>query len=132
MKRIEVVAAVIVKEGKVLSTQRAIGKSLAGKWEFPGGKAEEGENLKDALIREINEELGCEIEVGTPICRTFSDYPHVKIALSTYYAKLVDEVPELLEHQALSWVNPQALGELDWAPADLQAVEQVIADLTQD
>lgn len=130
MERIEVVAAVIVSRGKILATQRGVGKWLEGKWEFPGGKLKEGESYEEALIREIDEELNCKIKVGNPICRTLYDYPHIKIALSTYYASLLDEVPELMEHQALSWVEPSCLQDLDWSPADIQAVEEVIKEYT--
>ncbi|MFV1995283.1 MAG: NUDIX domain-containing protein, partial [Verrucomicrobiales bacterium] len=67
MKRIEVCCAIIEKGGKFLAARRAVGTSLGGKWEFPGGKVESGEDLEDASVREIREELGCDISVLNPM-----------------------------------------------------------------
>src|ERR1051326_8002428 len=78
---IDVVAAIIRRNGKILITQRLKNVHLAGLWEFPGGKVEAGEALKDALVREIREELGIEVRVGDEFFRTEHDYPSKSVRL---------------------------------------------------
>ena len=122
---IEVVGAVIIRDGLVLCAQRGDGGSLAGRWEFPGGKVEAGEAPPAALAREITEELRCTIEVGAPIATTRYDDGRVVVVLTTYWCVLVAGTPELTEHAALRWVAPGELDDLDWAPADVPAVAAV-------
>lgn len=126
---IEVVGAVIVRDGLVLCAQRGPGGSLAGRWEFPGGKVEPGERPAAALAREIHEELRCDIAVGAPIATTRYDDGRVVVVLTTYWCTLTSGTPQLTEHSELRWVTPSGLGELDWAPADVPAVEAVSAAL---
>jgi|SRR5699024_7592791 len=129
MKIIPVVGAIIVKDGKILCAQRGPTKTLPGKWEFPGGKIEQDETLQEALKREIQEELTCTIEVGKQITRTIHTYEFGKVDLTTFYGKIVSGTPVPTEHPHLEWRSPHELLELDWAPADIPAVERVREDL---
>src|SRR5699024_2684862 len=113
-KRIDVVGAVIVKNGKVLAVQRGPGKALPGKWEFPGGKIEADETPEEALSRELSEELLCDASVGDFITTTAYDYPFGTVVLSTYFCELGSVSPQLTEHADLRWLDPQELHSLDW------------------
>jgi 8-oxo-dGTP diphosphatase len=126
---IEVVGAVIVRDGLVLCAQRGPGGSLSGRWEFPGGKVEDGESGRVALGREIDEELQCVVEVGEEIATTRYDDGRVVVVLTTFWCRIVSGTPQLTEHTALRWVAPGKLGGLDWAPADVPAVELVATRL---
>ena len=117
-RRVLVTAAVIEKEGKVLLAQREQGDRLAGKWEFPGGKIEKGETPKDCLAREIREELGIEVRVGEFICSSRFDYDHASVEVLAYRCKWVGGELQQNAHQALQWVVPEALVEIDLAEAD--------------
>jgi 8-oxo-dGTP diphosphatase len=119
---LEVVGAVIIDGTHVLAAQRGPGKALPGLWEFPGGKVELGELPTDALTREVEEELGCEIEVGQHVTTTTHEYDFGTIRLATYYAKLKTGVPMASEHSELRWVALDNLQSLEWAPADVPAV----------
>lgn len=122
MKHLEVVGAVITRDGKVLCAQRGEGGQLAGAWEFPGGKLEPGEKPEAALRREILEELDCTIEVDGLVTSTTYDYDFARITLTTYWSTLTDGTPRATEHAELRWVSPADLDALDWAPADVPAV----------
>lgn len=119
----------IVQGGKALCAKRGQGGTLAGLWEFPGGKVEAGESPKGALAREIHEELGCSIEVGAPITTTAHEYDFGVVELSTYYAQIIDGEPVAGEHEEIAWVSPANLKDLEWAPADIPAVEIVMSEL---
>ena len=121
-KTINVVGAAIVRDGKVLCAQRGEPRALAGKWEFPGGKIEEGESPEAALVRELREELKCEVDVTGFVCTTPQEYDFGTVVLSTYLCSLVSGEPQLTEHQQTRWLAPEQMPELDWAPADLEAV----------
>lgn len=123
----EVVGAVILRDGLVLCAQRGEG-SLAGLWEFPGGKVEPGEDAREALAREIAEELGCEVTIGNQVAVTTHEADTMVITLTTYYCLLASGDPEALEHADLRWVSPGRLQDLPWAPADLPAVLRIQAD----
>lgn len=122
-KIINVVAAAIEKDGKFFCAQRPEGKSLGGFWEFPGGKLETGESPEQALIREIKEELNSEIEVVTYINEASYNYDFGTVVMKTYHAKLISGNLELLEHQNSTWLAPNELDTLNWAPVDQPAVE---------
>lgn len=124
-KRIEVTGAVIVQDGKILAAQRGPGKALAGLWEFPGGKIEPGESPEEALHRELKEELLCEAEVGSFITTTEHEYDFGLVVLSTYFCTLRLGTPRLTEHQEIRWLAPEELDSVEWAPADVPAVELV-------
>lgn len=128
-KNIYVVGAVIVKAGKVLCAQRGPDKSLPNLWEFPGGKIEAGETEQEALIREINEELACEIAVGKKIEYTAYEYDFGIVHLTTYYCRIVAGTPVLTEHLDSKWLLPEELAGLDWAPADIPAIEKIAREM---
>ena len=121
-KQINVVGAVIMKDGEVLCAQRGKG-SLAGLWEFPGGKIEPGEPARDALQREITEELLCTVTVGDEITTTAYEYDFGVVNLTTFFCELIEGEPVLTEHTEVRWLTPERMNELEWAPADIPAVD---------
>ncbi|WP_311389649.1 (deoxy)nucleoside triphosphate pyrophosphohydrolase [Corynebacterium haemomassiliense] len=123
LKRIEVVGAVLVHDGRVFAAKRGPGKSMAGFWEFPGGKVEAGETPEDALARELREELMIEARVGAFLTTTAYDTGSAIIELSTYECGLLAGSPVLTEHAESRWVHIPELTDLDWAPADIPTVE---------
>ena len=125
-KSIAVVGAVIVTDGQILCAQRGKGP-LADLWEFPGGKVEGEESPEVALEREVTEELGCAVLVGDRITTTRHEYDFAVITLTTYYCQLLDGEPQLTEHHEVKWVSPTALSHLEWAPADIPAVQLIQA-----
>jgi 8-oxo-dGTP diphosphatase len=127
-KRIDVVGAVVIDQGLILCAQRGQHGSLAGMWEFPGGKIEPGESPKEALRREIDEELGCVVRVGERVETTSHEYDFGIVTLTTFYCELVSGTPTLSEHAAVRWLPPAELGELEWAPADVPAVAKIQGD----
>lgn len=124
-KQINVVGAVIVKDGEILCAQRGEGGSLAGMWEFPGGKVEPGETPRAALAREVSEELLVEIRVGERVETTTYQYDFGLITLTTFFCELRSGTPLLVEHAAVQWLAPADLNALEWAPADLPAVRKI-------
>jgi len=127
-KQIHVVGAVILRNGLVLCAQRGPHGSLPGLWEFPGGKVEAGESPAAALEREITEELGCEIEVGDHIVTTTHRYEFGTVTLATFYCRLISGTPTTSEHSAIRWLSPADLTTIEWAPADVPAVNRIQAD----
>ena len=127
-KDIHVVGAVITEGGKILCAQRGATKTLAYKWEFPGGKIEQGETPEAALIRELQEEMECEISVGEKIDYTVYEYDFGIVHLTTYYCKVTAGELKNTEHEAIRWMSPQDLNTLDWAPADKPAISKIMAD----
>ncbi|GAB3581918.1 (deoxy)nucleoside triphosphate pyrophosphohydrolase [Leifsonia lichenia] len=128
MEPLEVVAAVVVRDGRVLACRRAPGKDAAGLWEFPGGKVEAGETPETALVREIREELGVGIRVGGLIDRSVTQSGGLSIDLACYRAELTDDVPShSTDHDALLWVRTTELAALEWAAADMPAVRILTA-----
>lgn len=124
MKRIQVVAALIMREGAVLATQRGYGE-YAGGWEFPGGKVEPGETPEEALAREIKEELLVDIAVGEFFYQVEYDYPSFHLSMGCYLCSLPDQEITLQEHSAARWLKPEELDTVDWLPADIQVVEEL-------
>ena len=124
MKRIEVVAAIIRKEGKVFATQRGYGE-WKDWWEFPGGKMEPGETPEEALKREIREELSTEIRVDELLCTVEYDYPKFHLTLHCYLCSLVTEALHLNEHEAARWLANDELDSVKWLPADREVIEKI-------
>lgn len=124
-KVITVVGAVIVDGDRVYCVQRGSDGALPGTWEFPGGKVEPGEAPREALVREIREELACEVSVGDEVTTTAHEYDFAVVHLTTYWCRLQQGTPRLSEHQAEAWLTAAELGSLDWAPADMPAVELI-------
>lgn len=129
-KHINVVGAVIVRNGLVLCAQRGPGGETGGLWEFPGGKVEPDESARDALAREIVEELGCHVRVGGEVATTTHEYDFGIVTLTTFYCELIDGAPAATEHVALTWLAPADLDSLEWAPADIPAMERIQAGLS--
>ncbi|QJF26199.1 (deoxy)nucleoside triphosphate pyrophosphohydrolase [Mammaliicoccus vitulinus] len=125
-KQIEVVGAVIFSDNKVLCAQRNENMSLPLMWEFPGGKVEQDESQVDALKREINEEMLCDLEVGDKITSTAYEYDFGIVNLHTYKCKLKEKMPTLTEHKSIKWLNIHELESLEWAPADIPAVKIIV------
>ncbi|EPR76395.1 Mutator mutT protein (7,8-dihydro-8-oxoguanine-triphosphatase) [Leifsonia rubra CMS 76R] len=122
-KKISVVGAVIVRDGLILCAQRGADGSLPGMWEFPGGKIEAGESPRDALTREIAEELHCTVAVGELVTTNTHEYDFAIIELTTFFCELLDGTPVLTEHEAVCWLPPEQLMTLEWAPADVPAIQ---------
>ena len=128
MKKIDVVGAVIFNESnQILCALRSQQMSLPGLWEFPGGKIEPNESPEGSLIREIQEELNCIIEVGDLVADATYEYPTITVRLITYKATIVDGVPNPNEHEKLIWLSIDKLHTLEWAPADLPTIDALIA-----
>lgn len=128
MKHYDVVGAVIIENGLVLCAQRGSTGLLGGRWEFPGGKIEPGETPREALVREIAEELDCSVSVGAQVASTTHEYEFGVVELRTFYCDLVAGTPYATEHAELRWVAPADLSALDWAPADIPAVNRIRRD----
>lgn len=124
MKRIEVVAAIIKRENCFLATQRGYGEFKDG-WEFPGGKIEVGEEPREALKREIKEELAVDIMIKDFLCTVEYQYESFYLTMHCYICELVDETITLLEHEAAKWLTLEELDSVDWLPADVEVVEKL-------
>lgn len=124
MKTINVVAAVIMKEGKVFATQRGYGEFKDG-WEFPGGKVEAGESPEEALCREIREELEVEVNVGDLIDTIEYDYPAFHLSMKCYACTIAGGSPHLLEHEAARWLSADQLDSVAWLPADITLIPKI-------
>lgn len=124
MKTINVVAAVIMKEGKVFATQRGYGEFKDG-WEFPGGKVEAGESPEEALRREIREELEVEVNVGDLIDTIEYDYPDFHLFMKCYACTIAGGSPHLLEHEASRWLSAGQLDSVAWLPADITLIPKI-------
>ena len=129
MKTIRVVAAVIKATNEkgdpmIFATQRGYG-DLKGGWEFPGGKIEEGETPKEALVREIREELETEIAVGELIDTIEYDYPTFHLSMDCFWAEIVSGNLVLKEHEAAKWLTRDELDTVEWLPADIGLIEKL-------
>ena len=123
MDFVGVVGAALVRDGRVLASRRTDPPRLAGLWEFPGGKVEPGESDRDALLRELREELRVEAEVGQ---RLGGDVPISDTAvLRVYLCRLLSGEPALVDHDEHRWLSPQELLDVPWIPVDLPLVEQL-------
>lgn len=129
MSRIVLVAAcaLIDKDSRVLIAQRPVGKSMAGLWEFPGGKMEEGETPEACLIRELHEELGIDTWESclAPIGFASHAYDDFHLLMPLFVCRKWQGTPQSKEGQALKWVSAQRLGDYDMPPADIPLVAQL-------
>lgn len=124
-KTIEVVAAIIIKDGKLFATQRGYGE-WKDWWEFPGGKIEPGELPEDALKREIREELATEIEVGKLLATVEYDYPKFHLTMHCYLCSIISGKLSLLEHKDARWLGMEDLNLVKWLPADVEVVNLLL------
>ena len=129
MKTIRVVAAIIKAvnekgENIIFATQRGYGEFKGG-WEFPGGKIEEGETPREALKREIREELDTEIAVGNLIDTIEYDYPNFHLSMDCFLAEIVSGDLVLKEHEAAKWLTKDELDSVDWLPADITLIDKI-------
>lgn len=129
MKTIRVVAAIMKATNEsgepiIFATQRGYGDYKDG-WEFPGGKIEEGETPKEALKREIMEELETEIAVGELIDTIEYDYPGFHLSMDCFWCEIVKGNLVLKEHEAAKWVTKSQLNDVEWLPADITLIEKV-------
>ena len=124
MKTVRVVAAIIIRDGKVFASQRGYGQ-WQGWWEFPGGKIEAGECPQEALVREIREELDAEIEVGELIETIEWDYPDFHLTMHCFVCSLVSESMHLNEHEDSAWLTRDTLHSVRWLPADKGLVDRL-------
>ena len=125
MKTIEVAAAIIVKDNKVFATQRGYGEFKDG-WEFPGGKLEPGESAREALVREIREELDVDIRVGRLLETVEYDYPEFHLTMHCFICELLSEEIVLKEHEDARWLKEEELDTVDWLPADVGVISKML------
>ena len=136
MKMIKVVAAVIQSADEqgtpvVFATQRGYG-DYKDWWEFPGGKVEPGETPKEALVREIREELDAEIEVERFLTTVEYDYPAFHLSMDCFWCNLKNGHLTLLEHEAARWLPLENLWQVDWLPADVLVVKAILEERRAD
>ncbi len=122
---IDVVAGLLWRDGEVLAVTRPPGKSQAGSWEFPGGKVEPGENLSDALCRELHEELGIDMQTFAFWQEITHCYAHVSVRLHFFHVHAFAGEPKALEGQMLCWKRPRRLLSLPFLEADRAIVAQL-------
>jgi len=127
MKTIQVSAAIIMKENKILATQRGYGEFNNG-WEFPGGKIEKGETAEQALIREINEELDVLKEINTKLKVVEYDYPEFHLTMHCFKCVIKSGTLILKEHKSARWLRKEELDKVEWLPADREIIEELISD----
>ena len=125
---IRVTAAVIEKNNKILIAQRKKEKHLGLKWEFPGGKMDDGESPESCLRRELKEEFGIETIIKDFIVKTRHKYPKVEIELLAYNVQYISGEFKLIDHEKIDWVNKEKLTNYDFAEADLGIIEKITRD----
>jgi 8-oxo-dGTP diphosphatase len=124
-KQIEVSAALIFRDGKVLIAQRHANAHLGGFWEFPGGKRQPNETFEQCLVREIREELGVEISVGKLFEEISHTYPEKSVHLKFFICKLLSGEPQPLDCAAAKWVMKTELADFEFPAADAQLLEKL-------
>ena len=124
MKSVEVVAAIIQRDGAYFATQRGYGE-FEGMWEFPGGKIEPGESREVALKREIQEELGVYIAIENLLCTTEYDYPSFHLTMHCYLCSIASGDIELREHKSALWLTSDRLDDVAWLPADKEVIDKL-------
>ena len=131
---VEVSAALIFHDGKLLITQRHADAHLGGLWEFPGGKRESDETFEQCLVREIREELGLEISTGELFEEVVHAYPEKSVRLKFFICKILSGEPQPLDCAAVKWIGPAGLEEHPFPAADARLIEKLkaAADLWAD
>ncbi|MBR2468411.1 MAG: (deoxy)nucleoside triphosphate pyrophosphohydrolase [Clostridia bacterium] len=129
MKQIRTIAGVIKNsKGEILCTLRDQGKYeyVSFKWEFPGGKIEEGETNEETLVRELREELEIEVKINNFFYQVEHDYPDFHLSMGVYECELISHDIKQNVHKDIRWVKPENMMELDWAAADIPVAEEVV------
>jgi 8-oxo-dGTP diphosphatase len=128
MKSIEVVAAIIYYKDKILCVQRGENKYpyISNKFEFPGGKLENGETKTEAIKREISEELNMDINIQEEFLTVKHEYPDFKITMHSFKCKCESQELKLTEHISMEWLSINELRKLDWAEADIPIVNNLL------
>ena len=124
MKTVRVVAAIIIENGKVFATQRGYGEFKDG-WEFPGGKVEPNETSRQAIVREIKEELETTIQVEKYFDTVEYDYPNFHLSMECFICTILKGNLTLLEHESAKWLTKETLDSVDWLPADLGLIKKL-------
>jgi mutator protein MutT len=128
MKRVLVVVGIIERQGRILICRRKKeNAALGGYWEFPGGKVETGETLTQALIREMQEELGLAVKPGDALSVIEHQYPAVHVTLHPYLCTVDDGEPRALAADEVRWIDPTTLTEYQFPPANVTMLEEVVA-----
>lgn len=128
MKQITTMAGIIFNEkGEILCSLRDVGKYeyVSLKWEFPGGKVEEGEKPEETLKRELREELDISVEILSEYCVINHDYPDFHLTMTLFKCKLLSQTLKMNVHKSLKWLKPEELLSLDWAAADLPVAQSL-------
>ena len=121
MKTIDVAAAIIKQGDRILATQRSYGE-FAGRWEFPGGKIEQGETPEQAIVREIHEELEVHIAVDSLATIVDYDYSTFHLHMHCFFCHIVNGELQLHEHMAARWLDETNVDSVDWLPADEEVI----------
>jgi 8-oxo-dGTP diphosphatase len=127
MKKVEVVAAIIVNNGKYLCVQRGESKLdyISKKWEFPGGKIEPGETREQTIKREIQEELSMDIQPSNEFITVVHEYPDFHLTMHSFICTCVNPELKLSEHIDFKWMEIDDMDNLDWAAADIPIVQKL-------
>jgi 8-oxo-dGTP diphosphatase len=123
---VDVAAGILLDDDRVLVTLRRAQGHLGGLWEFPGGKREPSETMPEALVRELNEELGIDVAIGPRWGILQYRYPDREIRLHLYFARIVAGTPHPHEAEELRWVTPTELAGLPVPDADQPLVEDLV------
>jgi|TARA_B110001469_G_C9471656_1_gene237009 8-oxo-dGTP diphosphatase len=128
MKKVEVAAAIVIDKGEILCVQRGKHKFsyISEKFEFPGGKIEEGETLKETVIRELEEELMLDVVPEKKFLTVEHQYPDFHLTMHVFLCSCKDRKLKLTEHIYYKWLEPKDLKPLDWAAADIPIVNKIL------
>lgn len=124
-RHVYVVAGAIIKDGYVFAAQRGNKGETKFKWEFPGGKIEPHETPKEALVRELQEELKIKVKVHERITNIVDEYPTQVLHIDTYRCELLEGKPTLTEHIDMAWSNKEELDKLEFSPADAPTLDKI-------